>query len=291
MPAVVVVHGVGKQYLGPQTLHGSITPAVLDGVRLADGPALTAQDVEVAFYGHWFRPAGSPSPAHKGDAAPSDSAHPYDTELLLALWTEAARTDPDRVPPPPDGGSRTKAATPQFVQRALYALSRSRFLARTADRFLIGVLQQVRRYLTEERTREQVQREIASVVTPETRVLIGHSLGSVVAYEALCRHPEWQVTAFVSVGSPLGIPHLVFDRLVPGPVAGAGAWPGRARTWTNICDRRDVVALTKRLAPLFPGGPAAVHDVLVDNGWQAHAIERHLTAVETGAAIAAGLTG
>lgn len=57
------------------------------------------------------------------------------------------------------------------------------------------------------------------------------------------------------------------------------------RGWTNLCDRYDVVALRKRLAPLF----GDVHDVPVDNGRQAHAIDRHLTAAETGTAIAEGL--
>jgi hypothetical protein len=59
--------------------------------------------------------------------------------------------------------------------------------------------------------------------------------------------------------------------------------------WTNLCDRYDVVALRKRLAPLFVDGARTVTDIAVDNGWQAHAVEHHLTAVETGSAIADGL--
>ncbi|MBT2417584.1 hypothetical protein J7F01_34775 [Streptomyces sp. ISL-22] len=45
----VVVHGLGKQYLGPHTLHGGGAPALLDGLRAADAPALRLDDVEVAF--------------------------------------------------------------------------------------------------------------------------------------------------------------------------------------------------------------------------------------------------
>ncbi|MGW0546434.1 hypothetical protein [Streptomyces altiplanensis] len=292
MAAIVVVHGIGKQYLGAHTLHRGIASAVLDGLRLAGGPELTPEDVGVAFYGHCFRPSGAT--AVKGEPAPRarDVTDPLETELLLAWWAEAARLEPDRVPPPPaprNAARPGKAATPVTVQRALHALSRSRFFARTADRFLLGVLSQVRRYLTEPGLRERVQREIEAAVTPGTRVLVGHSLGSVVAYEALCAHPEWQIPTLVTVGSPLGIPRLVFDRLLPGPAAGEGHWPAGVRDWTNVCDRRDVVALAKRLAPLFPGGPRPVRDVLVDNGWQAHSIEHHLTAAETGAALAAGL--
>ncbi len=219
MATIVIVHGIGNQYLGKHTLHSSIAPALLDGVRLADGPPLKPEDVEVAFYGHCFRPPGSTSAKGEPAYAHRDVTEPFETELLLALWREANRLEPDRVPPPDrtgpanTGTARSKAAVPYSVQRALHALSRSSFLAGTADRFLIGVLKQVHRYLTDDLVRDRVQREIAACVTPETRVLVGHSLGSVIAYEALCAHPEWPVTTLVTIGSPLGIPNLVFGRL------------------------------------------------------------------------------
>jgi pimeloyl-ACP methyl ester carboxylesterase len=123
-------------------------------------------------------------------------------------------------------------------------------------------------------------------------VLIGHSLGSVVAYEALCAHPEWAVHTFVTLGSPLGIRNLIFDYLRPPPKDGLGSWPGSIRRWANISDRGDVVALVKGLAPFFSktGSPElAIRDASIDNGATAHNIELYLTAEETGNAIAAGL--
>lgn len=52
-------------------------------------------------------------------------------------------------------------------------------------------------------------------VDADTRVVVGHSLGLVVAYEALCAHPQWPVQALVTLGSPLGRRNLIFDKLVP----------------------------------------------------------------------------
>lgn len=63
-------------------------------------------------------------------------------------------------------------------------------------------------------------------------------------------------------GSPLGIAGLIFDRLAPAPVGGRGVRPRVVRAWTNVADRRDVVALVKELEPLFGG----IDDVPVDNG-------------------------
>jgi len=151
-------------------------------------------------------------------------------------------------------------------------------------------LRQVRLYMTDPGIRDQVQRRVAAAVRAETRVVVGHSLGSVVAYEALCAYPGWPVTTLVTLGSPLGIRNLIFDRLRPAPTAETrglrGAWPGRVEMWANIADSRDVVALVKDLRPLFG---VQVSSWLVSNCASAHAVQPYLTAPETGAAIAAGL--
>jgi len=96
-------------------------------------------------------------------------------------------------------------------------------------------------------------------------VVVAHSLGSVVAYEVLCSLPGSASLSFVSLGSPLGLPNLVFDRLQPAPrPVGAeprGYWPARVRAWNNIADAGDVVALVEDLRPLFgcryPSDPRA----------------------------------
>ena len=180
---------------------------------------------------------------------------------------------------------------PGSVQAALRALSGSAFFAGLAERAMLFDLQQVRRYMTDPVMRRAVQDRVAAAVDEDTRVVVGHSLGSVVAYEALCAHPEWPVRALVTLGSPLGIRNLIFDRLVPAPAAGesgkpAGAWPGGVQAWMNVADAGDVVALVKDLRPLF-GAEVACY--LVDNGSHAHDVRPYLTAAETGAAIAAGL--
>jgi hypothetical protein len=96
----------------------------------------------------------------------------------------------------------------------------------------------------------------------------------------------------ITLGSPLGIRNVIFDRLRPPPEpTGAqghrmGVWPGAVKHWTNIADVRDVVALVKDLRPRFG---EQIINILVDNGAQAHDVRPYLTAKETGRAIAAGL--
>jgi hypothetical protein len=108
----------------------------------------------------------------------------------------------------------------------------------------------------------------------------------VIAYEALAAHPEWPVRTLVTLGSPLGIRNLIFERLRPSPNHGVGVWPGSLERWVNIADAGDIIALNKRLSTLF-GNRVADH--LIHNGAQAHDIRPYLTSAETGLAVAAGL--
>jgi hypothetical protein len=109
-------------------------------------------------------------------------------------------------------------------------------------------------------------------------------LGSVAAYETLCANPELPVTALVTLGSPLGTPNLIFDRLIPTPLTGRSSWPAGLKHWTKLADAGGVVALEKN--PRF-GDRARF--VLVYTGSHAHDCSRYLTAKETGLAIARGL--
>ncbi len=86
------------------------------------------------------------------------------------------------------------------------------------------------RYLTDRAVRGQARERVAALVGSETAVVVEHSLGSVVAYEVLCAMPDHQVRALVTVGSPLGIRNLVWDRLEPPPTDGLGVWPGGDRS-------------------------------------------------------------
>jgi hypothetical protein len=289
MARVLCVHGVGQQLAGEDSLAGEWARALRDGIRRSGSPESRlpgSEEIRCAFYGDLFRPAGRRLGVGDPWLTPADATE-FEQELLMAWWREATETDPQVIHP----DARTLARTPGSVQAALRALSGSAFFAGLAERALLYDLQQVRRYMTDQEVRQAAQDRITAEVADDTRVVVGHSLGSVVAYEALCAHPEWPVRTLVTLGSPLGIRNLIFDRLVPAPLVRdsgelLGAWPVGAKSWTNVADAGDVVALEKDLRPFFG---ARVACYLVNNGSHAHDIKPYLTAAETGAAIAAGL--
>ncbi|MBY6706225.1 hypothetical protein HQ308_05365 [Rhodococcus sp. BP-241] len=123
-------------------------------------------------------------------------------------------------------------------------------------------LPQVKRYMQEEGTRAAILRSILDNL-PATGdiLLIGHSLGSVVAIDLLDNlHPGIRVRRFITIGSPASSQalHENSDRLLK-------KFPyQRVDDWTNFLDTRDVVTGGRGLASTFPGA----QDFTVDVGGQ-----------------------
>jgi hypothetical protein len=278
---IICVHGIGQQLKGEETLLTEWIPAMRDGIKDAGGPKVREDEVAMAFYGDLFRRKGT-----KAFGIPpydeTDVSQGIEQELLSELWQGGAAIDPAVTGP----GAETKLYAPRFVERALNALSHSRFFAGLAMNAFIADLKQVSSYLRDEELRKGVQSRIAEAVTDQARVVIAHSLGTVAAYEALCAHPEWPVRAFISLGSPLGIQNVIFDRLRPSPQDGIGVWPAGISMWTNIAAQGDIVALEKNLRNLFG---ERVQDFLISNEAHAHDVVPYFTARETGEAIKSGL--
>jgi hypothetical protein len=114
-------------------------------------------------------------------------------------------------------------------------------------RFIDLALSQVETYLAIPATREEIQRKAQTALadangrrTDQDRelVVVAHSLGSVVALEALWQWQGGSVDLLVTIGSPLSIGG-VHTRLKKSPPG----WPPRLRRWVNVADRDDMVAL------------------------------------------------
>ncbi|MCH8807820.1 MAG: alpha/beta hydrolase [Planctomycetes bacterium] len=83
-------------------------------------------------------------------------------------------------------------------------------------------------------------------------MLIAHSMGSIIAYDVLRDlgqdHPELSIAHFVTIGAPLGLPHVKhhiveergYDPTVRTPSV-------VTKSWMNFADRRDPVALDTHL--------------------------------------------
>lgn len=299
MATIVLVHGIAQEQLSADTLEAQWLPALAGGVRNSGNPELADRlwrdggpggiDVRMAYYGNRYLEDGA-----QGVGGPQDlDAETLDlTERLAETWLRAAaecaaderdrREAQDQLYALDRGNEGAQGR--RVLRPALNGLARLRWFAPAgmglAGRFVRRALTQVTRYLTDDEIREYAQQQVLAVIGPDTRLIIGHSLGSVVAYEALHRaeHPA----ALLTLGSPLGLRTIVYDRLRPQPAH----VPDNALRWDNLADRDDLVAARLDLAPFFP--PAPGKDVVpvtvqgLDNGAQPHEAAHYLTKKTTG---------
>jgi hypothetical protein len=285
MAGIVGIHGIAQQYSGGYQLEAQWLAAIRDGLVAAGhaetAKALASSDVRVAFFGDLFRPPGTMAVADPPFSAADVESGP-ERDLLALLFEAAVAQDPRLGIPDGAMGRGTTA-----VRVMLDRLARTATFAKIAERGFIGNLKQVTAFLADPELKQQVLTRVHERVGDDTRVVVGHSLGSVVAYEYLCRYRPESVELLVTLGSPLGIANLIFDKLTPAPRAGVGLWPGPVARWVNVADQDDLVALRKDLAPLFSGTVQgqAVADRLADNGDQPHAVHRYLSARQTGSAL------
>ncbi len=148
-----------------------------------------------------------------------------------------------------------------------------RAIARAIDRRLTPIagftieafLRDVHLYLRDPETAAAVDALIDAETTDAPTLVVGHSLGSVVAYRLLQRRrATLRIAGFVTVGSPLGL------RAVAARLPAIENPPGEAR-WHNAYDRRDIVALNPLDDAHFPADPPVVNHGDVDN----HTANRH----------------
>jgi hypothetical protein len=151
------------------------------------------------------------------------------------------------------------------------------------SRLIIAFLQDTDAYTSRPRRRQQAREVVAQTIREHRpTVVVAHSLGSVVAYEALHEFSDLRVELLVTLGSPLGLPAMM-RKLDPEPIGGYGQRPTGVARWVNIADAGDFVALPPKLGGCFP---VDAHEA-TDIGLLAfHSLERYLADGMTGAAIA-----
>ena len=287
MAAIVLVHGIAQEQYSADLLESKWLPALAGGVRTAGFPDIAdkiwraspgAIEARVAFYGHLFL-------RHGAQGGGVEELSPEQAELAEQLsleWLERAvtrasneeqrRTAATELVYLRSDPARKAQGIRSMVREAWKSLARLRWFARrgnaVAERFVVRALSQVTRYLTDDAIRGEIQQIVLDKIGDDTRVLLGHSLGSIVAYEVAHRLDR-PLPLLVTLGSPLGVETLVLQRLRP-----PASFPPRVRRWVNVADKDDLVAAEPNLTNLFavsmPRDAIFEGSYTVDNGAEPH---------------------
>ncbi|MDX8055613.1 hypothetical protein SK571_40085 [Lentzea sp. BCCO 10_0798] len=228
MAHIVGIHGIWNNRSARAQMHEEWLAAITRGLKNVRSAHTDTLTFESAFYGHEYN-----------DGKASDDPHYTEADLDEGFETEFAEAMAATLPDETDGHKGGRDALIRLVNCDLAEGVMSR---------LVGFIKQVRRYLEDDEFRRLVHAEVSNAMETRPQVVIGHSLGSVIAYDWLQRNRPDEPPALITIGSPLGYEtirkqlHQPMDR---------SRWPDGARTWTNIAAGLDPVALVKDLAPLF----------------------------------------
>ena len=327
MAEIVLIHGIGAQDASALTLMGTWLPALAGGITNAGYPDIAASilggkiTVAMAFYGDLFLPpavlnqaAVSPGPDAGDGGAPATAgqtqriqADPFTESLAEEIVRRAAnpiRHTPDTpaaagavaaADAPKTAGGSGAPLGPGLQNYFLQELDKLTWIKKRifgiAEDTVVPALKQVGIYLDDPTIHDDVQQIVAELVGDDTRVIIGHSLGSVVAYNFAVSGLKQELPLLLTLGSPLGDQTLVYNRLEPRPPE----YPPLVKQWVNISAHNDPVAANPNLVPDFGDIPQGCQ---LNSGWTvynlaggAHAIVDYLNQEQVGSTVARVFAG
>lgn len=142
-----------------------------------------------------------------------------------------------------------------------------------ADKVLQEKLNDLSQYYEEESIRQSLRNQLRDAIldNKEQRIMVlSHSMGTIIAYDVLRRigkeFPRMIVDHFVTLGSPLGLPHVRYKIIQENaPVR----TPSIVKKWSNFADKRDPVAMDTKLSGDYEANSngVKVEDDLVANDW------------------------
>ncbi len=102
-------------------------------------------------------------------------------------------------------------------------------------------------------------------------MLLAHSMGSIIAYDLLTQ-PDFPVPidTLVTMGSPLGQPTLAAKFGSKNPVIYKSKTPEKVKTWYNLSDLNDIIALNPTLGDDFAANSSGTRpiDIFVENHYE-----------------------
>lgn len=277
--SIVAVHGIGAYHNNASQMRTVWTDALRAGLR-ENSIDDTSIDLQVAHYARLLRVTGEQASGVPENLNAEES-------VILAMWMGALGLPSETAQGYPTIPLRLAC---DWTARNV-AHSDDKATRRRLMRFMSQVVRDVARYTNHKEQRDAARDEVAKVIAHnQPRVVIAHSLGSVVTYETLWKHPSLKIDLLLTVGSPLALPGAIFDRLQPAPAPnprdGKGSCPPNVQTWVNIADIGDIVAVPRPLHSWFEGlSPDHDHQTRI-GAIAMHGMVHYLKNFETAAALA-----
>ena len=160
--------------------------------------------------------------------------------------------------------------------------------------YIMHRMSDVENYFRDDTIREDVRELFADVLRnhDEPTILIAHSLGTVIAYDALRAYADLDVSGLVTLGSPLSIGHFRTNLARTGESGDNLPVPEMLAKWVNVYSEMDPLTLGRGIQRYFegggPNGRGPVDREAENTGYlDAHSPDQYLRSTETAKAIIA----
>lgn len=251
---VLFVHGRGQGGKNATELLATWTQTMREGYDAAGLPFPSDLKVDLPFYGDALdarvEKSKLPLPKEitpKGGEAPT----PYEAfvrdslkELKETAKISDAEVEAEAGPIPATEKGIANWRLTQAIAR-LIDKRLTGFASYTIDRFLRDVYL----YISDRNVAREINAIVSARLTDEPTVVVGHSLGTVVAYKVVLERPGLKLRRFITVGSPLGMKSISSQ-------LGVLRYPPADLLWYNAYDEGDIVALNPLEDPWFRTDPA-----------------------------------
>jgi len=260
---LVLVHGRGQQRLDPAELKSHWLNTLRRGAQKLGRTLSDTIEVAFPYYGdaldRYIRNYDIPltSDIRTRGGKVDDEFLVFQAECAETFRKGSGVTDAQVYA---EYGANTKPKGPlnwEWVQAILRSLDKygGGISSAAIERFSRDVFL----YTTRADVREEIDRIVADSLNEEPTVIVGHSLGSVVAFSVLrSDRRSLSVPLFLTLGCPLGI-RAIRDQFRPL------LYPLPVKEWFNAFDTHDIVALHPLDRTNFPVTPEIVNYSAVRN--------------------------
>lgn len=266
MRQLVFVHGRAQEHKDAAALKGEWLAALREGLAKSNLDLPIPEDtVRFPYYGQTLFDLTSNVPPDqaaevivRGDGVDAEQ-RTFAQAIIAEICDQSGITD-DQIDAETEGRIVERGPLNwEWVQASLRLLDR----VRPASAASIALFtNDVYQYLRNPAIRDKIEMGIRQAMPPDVpTVVVGHSLGSVVAYSLLRRDGKasgWRVPLYLTVGCPLGVTGIK-KALAPN------RHPECVEKWFNAMDERDVVALYPLSKKHFPISPEIENKTDVNN--------------------------
>jgi len=279
---LVLIHGRDQQGKSTESLLEVWKEALDVGLAEAGLNSLQGHDFRLPFYGdrlmeivEQIRSATPNGVTTKGGAQAPTHIEAFRVALLQELIPQELLL------------STPTAA----VEKGLQNTAIAHLLAKVMDGspwsndFLALLTEDVSVYLNNGIAASQINEIVSREIPAEPCVVVGHSLGSVVAYRVLQEMGNSvDVVRFITLGSPLGL-NAVRNKLRPLSM------PKGVRSWLNVYDSRDIVSLRPLDKSRWDVSPS-IENIMLDKNHMSnrHGISGYLDYPEVASSISTALS-